>query len=230
MIEPKGTEHMLQNLDEEILAGHFELKGNKLAELKGGGTRWDQYQIEEDREVDADDGYGLQAPPPRMRTVDPDELDDAEDGDSPTKAHNVVQLEALGVATCVSSPCGCIICFCSVWIVMTLFAVYAVLMPVCLSFNFSDFKVINSEISNEQYQFVLAQETAYDMLGDSISLSVGARRRLFGDEIDGSRRRLYEKHGRTIYSKQDYLYRAIAADSMSVFYYSKRTNNILTNE
>eukprot|EP01084_Bolivina_argentea_P275195 469243_1 len=147
---------------------------------------------------------------------------------------HAVELKALGVATCVASPAGCCGCLFTVIAVMVGFAVYIVFFPVCLSFNFTDFKVINSEISNDYYQKLLAEDTKFSTLGSESN----SRRRLifeeqdiFGIEERRIRRRLQtELYGYNLWTSKDFYYRAIAAIYLNVFYYSKETNNILTEE
>ena len=130
---------------------------------------------------------------------------------------------------------------------MIAFGIYIVFFPVCLSFNFTDFKVINSDIANNYYQLSLASENNFNDLG---SEDDSRRRMLINDllndeneeyfEIDRDgtkikidkpiRRRLSQTGNYTLWTHGDFFYRAIARIYLNVFFYSKKTNNILTNE
>eukprot|EP01083_Nonionella_stella_P009521 27380_1 len=145
------------------------------------------------------------------------------------------ELKALKVASCVASPIGCCSCFWFVIAAMVGFGFYVFKFPVCLNFNFSDFKVINSEISNEVYQRQLSSAMSYKSLP-----SVDRRRRILSleDELsqadserDRERRQLQtEVFGITMWDSKDFYYRAISSVYLNVFYYSQKTNNILTKD
>lgn len=170
-----------------------------------------------------------------------EEFPDVEKAENDEHEIHHVELKACCCANIVASPGGCCGVF---WLVIASWigcAVFIYFNQPCISFNFSDFKVINSEISNNWYQHSLAGDNSYDNLGKSESTS--RRRMIINDEEyndmmgigTSTRRRLQSTptagpFGYTFWTSTDFYYRAIQAISLNVFFYSKNTNNILTNE
>lgn len=94
------------------------------------------------------------------------ELDDFPevDKDKHAEDHEVhhVELKACCCANLVASPGGCCGMF---WLVIACWigcGVYIAFNIPCLSTNFSDLKVVNSDISNNWYQKGLSGENAYE--------------------------------------------------------------------
>jgi len=173
-------------------------------------------------------------------SVDFDNMDDAVDEDvgGHASAHHT-ELKSVCLATFISKPWGCPLCFLLVLACIGGFAAYVVAYPVCLSFNFSDFKVINSEISNHHYQRILADATRYA----NLNVSDSRRRLSVNDDDDNNdyddieqqqrQRRLQADpddtfYGYQLWTRDDWYWRAKADVYLNVFFYSKKSENILT--
>eukprot|EP01084_Bolivina_argentea_P181575 313584_1 len=127
------------------------------------------------------------------------------------------------LAKCVTRPIGCCawITFTIIYMIIFMVILFYPKMTMCLSFSVGDFKVINSKISSDHFQLELASDTSF--------------RELYVDTKDElQRRRLQTTDNKysysTIWSFSDYRYRKWAGIFLDVFYYSKRTDNILTEE
>jgi len=138
-----------------------------------------------------------------------------------------VELKSFLPATCVSKPLGCCSMCILILAAMAGFGYLIYLDPVCLSFNFTDFKVIDSDISNDFYQHSLSEATSY---GEVKSVDDESTRR----RLTANRRQLQD--GNTVsgyymgWTADDWSRRAVARVYLNVFFYSKKTSNILSEE
>eukprot|EP01084_Bolivina_argentea_P144340 253262_1 len=132
-------------------------------------------------------------------------------------------LKVFPLARCVTRPLGCcaLITITLVYMIVFLIVLYYPSNTMCLSFEFSDFKVINSKISQHYFQKQLASDTSYKTLVENPDDTVRSRRRL---QTNTNSNYTYPD----VWTHKDYANRKYARIYLEVFYYSKHNHNILT--